>query len=130
MTVDGLPWHDWPWHRRCRARGGDGQDWGRCELLRGHDGLHALERGMYVLRFGISRIRYDSPVGIPPTPRREIVLQGVHYPPGTPFVVDLDCGLHGPFVSAEEAADWGEAHARPDDDDWNVQGINDPGGHT
>jgi hypothetical protein len=59
----GLPWHDWPWQRRCRAAGGDGIDWGRCELLRGHDGDHALERGMYVIRFGPLRVWIDKAVG-------------------------------------------------------------------
>lgn len=61
--MSGLPWARPFRDRRCRKRGGDGQDWGRCELRRGHDGDCALERGMYVLRFGPLRVWLDSPVG-------------------------------------------------------------------
>lgn len=50
-----LPWVR-PWRRRCKARLNprppDRMFWGRCELARGHHGiLHALERGMHVVRF-------------------------------------------------------------------------------
>lgn len=61
--VTELEWHSWPWQRRCQRTGGDGIDWGRCELRREHAGDHALERGMYVLRFGPLRIWCDSPAG-------------------------------------------------------------------
>jgi len=42
-----LPWAGW-WQRRCRAvrePKPDAPYYGRCELRRGHDGDHALERG-------------------------------------------------------------------------------------
>ncbi len=50
-----LPW----WHPvlmgRCRARLGRGEyhghHYGRCDLRRGHAGVHVLERGMEVVRF-------------------------------------------------------------------------------
>lgn len=58
-----LPWRDRPWQRRCRRVGGDGVDWGRCELRRAHAGDCALERGMHVLRFGPLRVWVDSPAG-------------------------------------------------------------------
>jgi hypothetical protein len=61
--VSGLPWAPaWPW-LRCRARGGDGCYYGRCDLRRGHDGAHALERGMLVLRFDPGVLRYEGPEG-------------------------------------------------------------------
>lgn len=64
MQATALPWHRPFRTRRCRARGGDGVDWGRCELARDHLGeLHALERGMWVVRFGPGHIRIDPPVG-------------------------------------------------------------------
>jgi len=51
-----LPW--WrPWFmRRCRARLERGEyhgqnHHGRCDLQRGHEGVHVLERGMEVVRF-------------------------------------------------------------------------------
>lgn len=69
MSTADLPWARPLRDRRCRKRGGDGTDWGRCELRRGHDtGEHpedcALERGIGgVIRFGPLRIWLDSPVG-------------------------------------------------------------------
>lgn len=49
-----LPWHR-PFHgRRCRARLAHGTSHGyhgRCDLIRNHDGVHALERGMEIVRF-------------------------------------------------------------------------------
>lgn len=43
------PWESNPF-RRCRARlireDAIGPYWGRCDLRRGHDGPHCLERGM------------------------------------------------------------------------------------
>lgn len=53
MTEPALPWATWPW-RRCRAVREPGQPdgWhGRCELRRSHDGLHALDRGMELVRW-------------------------------------------------------------------------------
>jgi hypothetical protein len=59
-----LPWARLFRDRRCRKVGGDGVDWGRCELRRGHDGDCALERGIGgVLRFGPLHVWLDSPVG-------------------------------------------------------------------
>ncbi len=64
MGTATLPWAR-PFHRRCRARVGDGQDWGRCELSpHGPEIDHALERGIGgVLRFGVWSARVDPPVG-------------------------------------------------------------------
>lgn len=59
--------------RRCRARGGDGVDWGRCELVRHHVGDHGLERGMHVLRFGPGRIYVSPPVGERERQARELL---------------------------------------------------------
>ena len=47
-TLPASAWARWPW-QRCRAvreHRGRHQHHGRCELRRGHRGLHALERGM------------------------------------------------------------------------------------
>jgi hypothetical protein len=66
MGTASLPWRDWPWQRRCPARWRDPtrQQGGRCELRREHPGeLHALERGMYVLRFTDPIVTVDPPVG-------------------------------------------------------------------
>lgn len=48
-----LPWAQWPFDPRCRARRERrrGQYYGRCELRAGHEGDHALERGMDVPRW-------------------------------------------------------------------------------
>ena len=52
LTVpDDLPWVK-PFRRRCRStlHKVDSPIYhGRCELRRGHDGPHALERGMFAL---------------------------------------------------------------------------------
>lgn len=51
-----LPWAWWPWHR-CRAvkepdsTVSGGGYFGRCDLVRGHFGDHALERGMETPRW-------------------------------------------------------------------------------
>lgn len=53
LPNDGLlPWQK-PLRGRCRARlePNDGGYWGRCELSRGHKQLHALERGMFAVRW-------------------------------------------------------------------------------
>jgi hypothetical protein len=48
---DNLPWV-LPWHRRCKAVKEPGEPyWGRCELRAGHQGDHALERGMETPRW-------------------------------------------------------------------------------
>lgn len=48
-----LPWAR-PWQRRCAAvreqRAGS-MFWGRCELVRDHDGDHALDRGYDIPRW-------------------------------------------------------------------------------
>lgn len=60
MDRQALPWHRTLRGRRCRAYGGDGVDWGRCELIEDHWGhLHALHRGLIVLRFGPGYIRLE-----------------------------------------------------------------------
>lgn len=51
--------HNLPWRRslrgnRCKVRLNSSEDHGyhgRCELTREHDGAHALERGMEIVRF-------------------------------------------------------------------------------
>lgn len=53
MTTDwrNLPWAIFPW-QQCKAvkEPGDGHH-GRCELRHGHEGDHALERGMDIPRW-------------------------------------------------------------------------------
>ena len=46
-----LPWWAGWWQRRCLARTVEGPYRGRCELRRGHDGDHALERGFDIPRW-------------------------------------------------------------------------------
>jgi len=50
-----LVWARWPWHR-CRARleRNETGHHGRCELVAGHEGPHALERGMVWLLWSSS----------------------------------------------------------------------------
>lgn len=51
--IDEYAWAGvWNW-RKCRARKEPNSSgyWGRCELKKNHDGDHALERGMIVLRW-------------------------------------------------------------------------------
>lgn len=40
-------WATWPWNR-CPART---ERWERCDLRKGHDGDHALERGLDIPRW-------------------------------------------------------------------------------
>lgn len=54
-----------PWSRlgnRCRAtvEANPSGYWGRCDLRRGHDGLHALERGFLILRWSTAWITEQS----------------------------------------------------------------------
>lgn len=53
-----------PW-RRCKAKLppkslGAGSHYGRCDLKRGHEGDHWLERGMENIRFKIEVIFFDE----------------------------------------------------------------------
>jgi hypothetical protein len=47
-----LPWAHWPW-QSCPARVEPNPSglYGRCELRRGHEGDHALERGFDIPRW-------------------------------------------------------------------------------
>lgn len=61
--LDTLPWSR-PFGRRCPVRlhrhDTDGPYHGRCDLARGHEGPHALERGMVVVRFGVTVLTEPS----------------------------------------------------------------------
>ena len=50
--IDLNAWAKWPW-QACKARKEPNSSgyWGRCELRKGHDGDHALERGFDIPRW-------------------------------------------------------------------------------
>lgn len=52
FDINELPWAFW-WWQTCRAVKEPNKSgyWGRCELKKGHEGDHALERGADVPRW-------------------------------------------------------------------------------
>ncbi len=60
MDEHDLPWAKW-WQRHCAAVREQREGavyWGQCELVRGHGGDHALDRGYDVVRWSTDWTRH------------------------------------------------------------------------